>query len=88
MAKRGVAGGHIKKPTQREEVLAYMRDYGSISTFEAYTELGVTQLGARIKELEDNGCQIGRIKMAFISRRTGKTIHFVSYYIKKEVTAV
>ena len=37
MAKRGVAGGLMKKPTQKEEVLAYMRDYGSISTFEAYT---------------------------------------------------
>lgn len=49
MSKRGVVGGHIQKPTQRDEVLAYMRDYGSISTFEAYTELGVTQLGARIK---------------------------------------
>ena len=33
MAKRGVAGGLMKKPTQKEEVLAYMRNYGSISTF-------------------------------------------------------
>ena len=83
MAKRGVAGGHIKKPTQKEEVLAYMRDYGSISTFEAYTELGVTQLGARIKELENNGWQIGLIKKANISRRTGKTVRYVEYFIQE-----
>ena len=83
MAKKGVAGGHIKKPTQKEEVLAYMRNYGSISTFEAYTELGVTQLGARIKELENNGWQIGRIKKANISRRTGKTVRYVEYFIQE-----
>jgi hypothetical protein len=83
MSKRGVVGGHIQKPTQRDEVLAYMRDYGSISTFEAYTELGVTQLGARIKELENNGWQIGRLRKARVSGRTGKTVHFVEYFIKE-----
>lgn len=83
MSKRGVVGGHIQKPTQKEEVLAYMRDYGSISTFEAYTELGVTQLGARIKELENNGWQIGRLRKARVSGRTGKTVHFVEYFIEE-----
>lgn len=83
MSKRGVVGGHIQKPTQRDEVLAYMRDYGSISTFEAYTELGVMQLGARIKELENNGWQIGRLRKARVSGRTGKTVHFVEYFIKE-----
>ena len=51
--KKGVINGHIQKPTQREEVLKYMKDFGCISTFDAYTELGITQLGARIKELEN-----------------------------------
>lgn len=83
MAKRGVAGGLIKNPTQREEVLAYMRNYGSISTFEAYTELGVTQLGARIKELELTGLKIGRVKRVRVSGRTGKTVRYVEYYIQE-----
>ena len=83
MAKRGVAGGHIQKHTQKEEVLAYMRDYGSITTFEAYTELGVTQLGARIKELENTGWQIGRIRKARVSGRTGKTVRYVEYFIQE-----
>ena len=82
MAQRGVAGGHIKNPTQRDEVLEYMRVFGSISSFEAYEELGVTQLGARIKELEIRGFQIGRLRKAKLSKRTGKTIRFVEYYIK------
>jgi hypothetical protein len=81
MSKRGVAGGLIQKTTQKQEVLAYMRTYGKISTFDAYNDLGVTQLGARIKELELNGWQIGRIRKARKSRRTGKTVRYVEYYI-------
>ena len=86
MERRGVAGGFVKKPTQREEVLNFMNKYGSISAFDAFTELGVTQLGARIKELEEKGWVIGRMKRAVISGRTGKKIHYVEYFIK-EATA-
>ena len=87
MAKRGVAGGLIKNPTQREEILSYMLRFGSISTFDAYMELGVTQLGARIKELEKKGFVIGRNRKSVVSQRTGKTVRFVEYYIK-EASAV
>jgi hypothetical protein len=80
--KRGVVGGLIKKPTQRDEVLNYMRDFGSISTFDAYVELGVTQLGARIKELEQKGWLIGRHKKQRVSNRTGKVVRYVEYYIE------
>lgn len=80
--KRGVVGGLVKKPTQRDEVLNYMRDFGSISTFDAYVELGVTQLGARIKELEQKGWLIGRHKKQRVSNRTGKVVRYVEYYIE------
>ena len=82
MSKRGVAGGHELRPTQRDEVLNYMNQFGSISTFEAYTELGVTQLGARIKELENNGLVIGRERKARLSARTGKKVRYVEYFIQ------
>lgn len=82
MAKKGILNGHIEKPTQRDEVLSFMREFGSISTFDAYQELGITQLGARIKELENKGWDIGRNKRAVISKRTGKKVHFVEYFIK------
>ena len=87
MAKRGVAGGHTKMPTQREEVLQYMQQFGSISSFEAYEELGITQLGARIKELENLGFEILRNRRHKVSGRTGKVIRFVEYYLR-EVEAV
>ena len=36
------------KITQKDRILKYIRDFGSISSRDAYTDLGITQLGARI----------------------------------------
>jgi len=80
MSKRGVAGGLQIKPTQRQEVLSYMQDFGSISSFEAYIELGITQLGARIFELKGLGYNIRTIKRKRINKR-GKIISYVDYYL-------
>ncbi len=35
----------------RERVLNYIRDFGSITTFEAFTELGCTRLSEYIRQL-------------------------------------
>lgn len=41
--------------TQRDRVLDYIRRFGSISSWEAYKDLGVTQLATRISELKERG---------------------------------
>ena len=46
------------KTTSAERVLQYMRDTGSISTFEAFSELGVARLSARIYDLKAQGHHI------------------------------
>lgn len=33
------------KPSQKERVMKYIEDFGSISSFEAYKDLGITHLG-------------------------------------------
>lgn len=39
----------------RERVLQYMQDFGSITTFEAFTELGCTRLSEYIRQIrQDN----------------------------------
>ena len=43
------------KKTQIERLLDYIKDYGSISSWEAYSELGITQLGARLDQLKREG---------------------------------
>ena len=43
------------KKTQKERILDYIKEYGSISSWEAYSELGITQLGARLDQLKREG---------------------------------
>lgn len=43
------------KTNQRDRILQYIQDFGGITSYEAYTELGITQLGARIFELKKLG---------------------------------
>lgn len=47
-----------EKVTQGMKILKYMRDYGSITPVEAFRDLGVMRLGARIYDLEQEGIRI------------------------------
>ena len=47
-----------EKVTQGMKILQYMRDYGSITPVEAFRDLGVMRLGARIYDLEQEGIRI------------------------------
>lgn len=40
------------KITQKERVVQYIRDFGSISSWEAYSELGVTQLRSKNRSIK------------------------------------
>lgn len=43
------------KTTQKQRVIDYIQEFGSISSWEAYSDLGITQLGARIDQLKKEG---------------------------------
>ena len=47
-----------EKVTQGMKILKYMQDYGSITPVEAFRDLGVMRLGARIYDLEQEGIRI------------------------------
>ena len=50
-----------KKPgkvTQGMKILQYLWEYGSITPVEAFRDLGVMRLGARIYDLEQEGIEI------------------------------
>lgn len=69
------------KPTQCDKIVQYIKDFGQITSFEAYTELGITQLGARIFELKQKGVEIiTENKKA--TNRYGEPVHFKAYRIK------
>lgn len=56
---------------QSERVLTYMRTNGSITTLQAYEDLGITRLSARIYDLRDAGHVISATKKT-VPTRTGK----------------
>ena len=46
------------KTTQCMRILDYMRQFGSISTLEAFNDLGVARLASRIHDLKGQGYNI------------------------------
>ena len=73
----------MAKKTQCEMVLDYMQKYGSITTFEAFIDLGCTRLSSRINDLR-NACY--RIVGEFESRpnRFGEKVSYKRYTLAKE----
>lgn len=67
--------------TQQERIINYMRVFGSISTYEAFTELGITKLSTRISELRKDG--VGIIgTMVKRTNRFGEPCTFMQYSLK------
>lgn len=65
----------------RERILNYIRDFGSITTFEAFTELGCTRLSEYIRQLrlEYN------IEDTWINsiNRYGEKVQYKKYWLKE-----
>lgn len=71
------------KVAQRDRVLQYIRDFGSITTLDAFRELGITRLSARIFELKELGYAI-KTDMVSSKNRYGETVHFKRYSIYED----
>ena len=66
------------KIAQRDRVLQYIRDFGSITTLQAFQDLGITRLSARIFELKERGYAI-KTDMVTGENRYGENVHFKRY---------
>lgn len=71
------------KPSQKERILKYIKDFGSVSSYEAYRDLGITQLGARIWELKKDGIEI-RTRWKSSLNRYGEKVLYKEYYLEGE----
>lgn len=72
-----------KKITQRDRILQYLHDFGSITSWQAYADLGVTQLGARLQELEERGYVFTRENIP-TKNRYGENTHYTKYALLQE----
>lgn len=69
------------KLNQRELIIKYIKDFGSITSYQAYIDLGITQLATRIKELKEQGYSFN---YEWISKknRYGKNVAFKKYSLE------
>lgn len=69
-----------KKKTQKDMVLKYLQDFGKITSYEAFSELGVTRLSAKIFQLRKEGYLIvGEPKTN--TNRYGRLVTFSEYHL-------
>lgn len=70
-----------KKITQKDVVLRHMRDFGSITSIEAFSDYGITRLAAVIHNLrKDDHINISS-EMCPTVNRYGDTVQFAKYRI-------
>lgn len=70
----------MKKPrkSQKQKVIQYILDFGSISTREAFLDLGIARLAARIYDLRKLGFKIASVMETGINRY-GETVRYARY---------
>jgi hypothetical protein len=71
----------MKKINQKQLVIQWLNRWGSIEPMEAFMELGIYRLGARIKDLRDEGIAIKTELESGISKKTGRVFHYARYII-------
>ena len=69
-----------KRITQRDRVLDYVKRFGSISSWEAYKDLGITQLATRIFELKQRGYSFRKERIK-TKTRFGVPTYYDKYYL-------
>lgn len=67
---------------QQEMIIKYMTDFGSITPMEAFTDLGVTRLSAKIYILKREGYVFNE-KRETVVNRYGKKVSFKRFWIKE-----
>lgn len=70
----------IELNTTQQRVFDYIMEFGSITTLQAFTDLGESRLSARIWELRDKGVNIGS-ETIMVKNRFGESRHVKKYFI-------
>ena len=66
------------KEKQTDRVLAYIREFGSITQYEALRDLSVMRLASRISDIKRQGVNITG-EMVAVKNRWGETCHVKRY---------
>ena len=69
--------------TQRELILQYIEDFGSITPMQAFADLGITKLATRISEMRKDGIEF-KIDTIKTINRYGKAVSFARYSMEEK----
>lgn len=64
--------------TQRESIIEYITEFGSITPMQAFSDLGITKLATRISEMRKDGMKF-KIETVSVKNRYGKTVSYAKY---------
>ena len=68
--------------TQRDLILQYLEDFGSITPFQAFADLGITKLATRISEMRKDGIGI-KVDTIKSVNRYGKATTYAKYSLEE-----
>ena len=71
----------MSKTTQTERVLSYINEFGSITQYEAFQDIGVSRLAARIADLKKAGFPITSTHET-VKNRYGEPCHVKRYRLE------
>ena len=71
----------MEKLTQCEMIINYIKEYGSITTLQAFRDLGCTRLASRINDLKKQGYRFRDEFVTSKNRRKVK-VSYKKYYLE------
>ena len=63
---------------QRDAILEYIKEFGSITPMQAFHDLGITKLATRISEMRKDGIKL-KIETVSVKNRYGKSVSYAKY---------
>lgn len=70
------------RPTQCDRIIQYIKDFGSITTWEVMVDLGVARLASRIFDLKEKGYEFEKTRVN-TKNRYGEKTHYDEYRLKE-----
>lgn len=69
--------------THYDRILDYMERFGSITTYEAFLDLGETKLTTRISDMRKRGMEIAQREETSVNR-FGQTVRYMRYSLPEK----
>lgn len=70
--------------SQNKMVLQHLQDFGSITTWDAFKDYGITRLSARVSDLRQKGYLISS-EDEYSLNRYGKKVRYTRYRLDEQV---